>query len=68
MLKQNIIDLKIVETVDVNDDLVNASDLDCEDTLSTLNKYIEQSDFKLNKNFIRKILFDTYKEAHELEV
>jgi DNA repair exonuclease SbcCD nuclease subunit len=68
MLKQNIIDLKIVETVDVNDDLVNASDLDCEDTLSTLNKYIEQSDFKLDKNFIRKILFDTYKEAHELEV
>ena len=68
MLKQDIIDLKIVETVDINDDLVNASDLDCEDTLSTLNKYIEQSDFKLDKNFIRKILFDTYKEAYELEV
>jgi hypothetical protein len=68
MLKQDIIDLKIVETIDVNDDLVNASDLDCEDTLSTLNKYIEQSDFKLDKNFIRKILFDTYKEAYELEV
>ncbi|MCJ7648592.1 MAG: metallophosphoesterase [Candidatus Lokiarchaeota archaeon] len=68
MLKQDIIDLKIVETIDVNDDLVNISDLNCEDTLSTLNKYVEQSDFKLDKTAILKILYDTYKDALELEV
>jgi DNA repair exonuclease SbcCD nuclease subunit len=68
ILKKDIIDLKIVETVDVNDDLVNVSDLDCEDTLSTLTKYVEQSDFKLNKNTILKILYNTYQEALELEV
>ena len=68
MLKQDIIDLKIVETVDVNDDLVNISDLNCEDTLSTLNKYVEQSDFKLDKTTILKILYDTYQDAMELEI
>ena len=68
MLKQDIIDLKIIETIDVNDDLVNISDLNCEDTLSTLNKYVEQSDFKLDKTTILKILYDTYKDALELEV
>jgi DNA repair exonuclease SbcCD nuclease subunit len=68
ILKRNIIDLKIVENVDVNDDLINASDLDCEDTLSTLNKYIDKSDFKLDKDLIRKILYDTYQEAQENEV
>ncbi len=68
IMKNNILDLKIVESVDVNDDLVNISDLDCEDTLTTLNKYIEQTDFRLNKKVIRKILYDTYQEALELEV
>lgn len=68
ILKRNIIDLKIVETVDVNDNLVDASEIACEDTLGVLNKYIEQSDFSLNKEYVRKILFDTYKEALEMEV
>jgi DNA repair exonuclease SbcCD nuclease subunit len=68
ILKMNIIDLKIVENNDVVDDFVNISDLECEDTLSTLNKYIQQSDFKLNKNTVLKILYDTYQEALELEV
>lgn len=68
ILKYNIVDLKIVENSDVNDDLVEFTELDCEDTLTTLNKYIEQSDFKLNKELIRKILYDTYQEAVQLEV
>jgi DNA repair exonuclease SbcCD nuclease subunit len=68
ILKRNIIDLKIVENVDVNDDLVNTSDLDCEDTLSTLNKYIDKSDFKFDKDLVRKILYNVYQEAQEMEV
>lgn len=68
ILKYDIIDLKIVENNDLNDDLVELTSLDCEDTLTTLNKYVEQSDFKLKKDLILKILYDTYKEANELEV
>lgn len=68
ILKRDIIDLKIIDTIDVNDDLVNVSEISCEDTLSVLNKYIEESDFRLDKNNIKKILFDTYKEALEMGV
>jgi hypothetical protein len=57
-----------VETIDVNDDLVNISEVSCEDTLGVLNKYVDQSDFKLNKESVRQILFETYKEALELEI
>lgn len=68
IMKYNILDLKIVETVDVYDELIEFNELDAEDTLTILNKYIEQSDFKLNKKIISKILNETYKEALELEV
>jgi hypothetical protein len=68
ILKRNIIDLKIVETLDVNDDLVNVSEISCEDTLAILNRYIDEADFKMDKNPIRQILFETYKEALEVEV
>jgi len=68
ILKRNIIDLKIVDTLDVNDDLVNVSEISCEDTLAILNRYIDEADFKMDKNPIRQILFETYKEALEVEV
>lgn len=68
LLKRDIVDLKIVENVDVNDNFVNISDEVCEDTLSILNKYIEESDFKLDKNIVSQILYDTYKEALEVEI
>lgn len=68
ILKRDILDLKIVETIDVNDDLVGVSELDCEDTLTVLNKYIEQSDFKLKKNIVQNILYEAYQEALEMEI
>lgn len=68
VLKQDIIDLKIVDTLDINDDYVNISEIDCEDTLTILNKYIQQSDFNLNKDNVHKILHDVYKEALEMEI
>jgi DNA repair exonuclease SbcCD nuclease subunit len=68
ILKQDIVDLKIVDTVVLNDQSVNISDVDCEDTLTILDKYIEDSDFSLNKDIIKKILHETYKEALELEI
>lgn len=68
IIKRNIIDLKIVENLDVNDSLVNINELQCEDTLAVLNKYIEQAEFKLDKNTMMKIISDTYKEALEMEL
>lgn len=68
VLKCNILDLKIVENYIVNDDMVSLSELDCEDTLTILNKYIEQSDFRLKKNVVQTILNQTYREAMEAEL
>jgi len=68
ILKRNIVDLKISETVDLESERVDIINIDSEDTLSILNKYIEDADFNLNKNKVKKILQDVYKEAIELEI
>ena len=47
---------------------VDLSDIDPEDTLATLNKYIEEVDFSLNRDMVKKILQGIYQEALELEV
>lgn len=66
--ESNIIDLKIVDLNTVDDSNVNIEELDIEDTVTTLNKYIEESDFSLDKDMIKKILFTVYQEALELEI
>ena len=59
-------DLKIVE----NFELVESEDFEVheeENTLSILNRYIEESEFDLDKNIIKNIFQDIYKEACEVE-
>lgn len=68
LTKFDIIDLKIIETNIIDDSKVDISEIEVEDTLTTLNKYIENSDFSMNKNMIKKILHQIYHEALELEV
>jgi len=67
ILKANPLDLKVVEIVDINDGDVNCEEISAEDTLSILNKYVEESEFDLDKTMIKKILRDVYKEALEVE-
>lgn len=64
----DIIDLKIVDIETVDDVNVNLDEIDPEDTLATLNKYIEEADFNLNKDIVKNILQGVYQEALELEV
>jgi len=68
ILKKNIIDLKVVEIIDINQNKVDLTEDDGEDTLSTLDKYLEKVEINLDKTMIKKILHDTYKEALELEM
>ena len=59
-------DLKIVE----NFELVESEDFEIneeENTLSILNRYIEESEFDLDKNIIKNIFQNIYKEACEVE-
>lgn len=64
----DIIDLKIVDLDVIDDSNVNIEDLDVEDTLTTLNKYIDESDFSLDKNMVKKIIHQIYQEALEVEI
>jgi DNA repair exonuclease SbcCD nuclease subunit len=64
----DIVDLKIVDTEIIGDMDIDLSEIDPEDTLATLNKYIEEVDFSLNRDMVKKILQGIYQEALELEV
>ena len=61
------LDLKVLENIELYDENVNTDEIVVEDTLSILDKYIEDSDFDLNKSMVKKLLRELYKEALELE-
>ena len=67
IIKVNPLELKIVENIDVFDDDVDCSDITTEDTLGILDKYVQEADFDLNKDMVKKLLRDVYKEALEIE-
>jgi hypothetical protein len=61
----NVAELKVVE----NFGLQEAEDFEAfesEDTLSILNRYVEESEIKLDKSILQKMIHDTYREACEL--
>jgi len=62
-----LIELKISEIIDVDDSNYQSFDGDVEDTLTILEKYIEESEFNLNKEIAKKIIKDVYREALEIE-
>ena len=59
-------DLKVVEIIDIDDEDVDCEEITAEDTLSILDKYVEEAEFGLDKTIIKKLLRDVYKEALEL--
>ena len=67
IVNANPLEFKIVENFDVYDDDVNSDEFCVEDTLSILDKYVEESEFNLNKTVIKNLLRDVYKEALEID-
>ena len=65
--KSGIHDLKIVENFEVNDDDVDFDGEKIEDTITILNKYVEDSDFDLNKERVKELLREVYQQACEIE-
>jgi predicted phosphodiesterase len=59
-------DLKIIENFDIqeNEEFEISED---ENTLTILNRYIEESEFEFDKNIIKGIFQDLYKQACEVE-
>ena len=61
--KAGCVDLKVIENFAINDEEVSLSSDECEDTLTYLNKYIDDSDFDLDKDIVKKIMRDVYQEG-----
>jgi hypothetical protein len=59
-------ELKIVENFDIQENEEFAINED-ENTISILNRYIDDSEFNLNKDIIKEIFQDLYKQACEVE-
>ena len=59
-------DLKIIENFEIQES--EEFDIDEEEnTLSILNRYIDESEFNLDKNIIKGIFQDLYSQACEVE-
>ena len=67
IIKTGAIDVKIVENFGVDDEEVDFSKDEGEDTLTILNKYIEDSDFELSKEIVKNLMKEVYQQACELD-
>ena len=61
----NVAELKIVENFQIEENK-NFEAFESEDTLSVLNRYIEESEINLDKKIIQKMFKEIYQEACEL--
>ena len=65
LYSSNVAELKIVENFQVDFD-EKCEDFESEDTITMLNRYINEFESDLNKSEIYEIVSSTYKEACEL--
>ncbi len=66
LYKVGIQDLKIVENFEIQENENFAVDEE-ENTISILNRYIDEAEFDYDKNVIKSIFQDLYKQACEVE-
>jgi DNA repair exonuclease SbcCD nuclease subunit len=65
LYSSNIAELKIVENFEIQES-VEFEAFESEDTLSILNRYIEEAEVNLDKSIVQKLLQEVYQEACEL--
>jgi len=65
LYSSNIAEIKIFENFDIQEN-EKFEAFENEDTVSILNRYIEESEVDLNKSIIQKLLKEVYQEACEL--
>ena len=61
----NVSELKIVENFQIQE-AENFEAFDSEDTMSILNRYIEEAEINLDKSIVQKMIQEVYQEACEL--
>jgi len=60
-----VFELKVVENFQVEEN-ENFEAFESEDTLSILNRYIEESEITLEKSIVQRVIQEVYQEACEL--
>ena len=65
MYNANVAELKVIENFGLQES-EEFEAFESEDTLSILNRYVEESEVKLDKSIIQKMIHDVYREACEL--
>ena len=65
--KSGCLDIKIIENFMIDDEDVDFSQNEYENTLSLLNKYIEDSEFDLDKDVVKNIMKEVYMEACQFQ-
>lgn len=66
LIKSQPYELKIIETVKINDHFDSDDIVEQEDTLSLLKKYVDESEIKLNKTRIKKLIQSIYQESFQM--
>jgi hypothetical protein len=61
----NIAELKVIENFDIQEP-VEFEAFESEDTISILNRYIQEAEISLDKSVIQKMMQEIYQEACEL--
>jgi DNA repair exonuclease SbcCD nuclease subunit len=65
LYSSNVAELKIIENFEIQES-ENFEAFESEDTMSILNRYIEEAEVNLDKSIVQKLLQDVYQEACEL--
>jgi hypothetical protein len=65
LYSSNVAELKIIENFNIQENF-EIEELESEDTISILNRYVEESEINLDKNVIQKLIQSVYKEACEI--
>ena len=67
LYSSNVAELKVVENFEFNNLFTHDNtEFESEDTLSILNRYIEDADVNLDKSVVQKVIQEVYQEACEL--
>ena len=65
LYSSNIAELKVIENFDIQEP-EEFEAFESEDTLSILNRYVEESEVSLDKSIIQKLLHEVYQESCEM--
>jgi UDP-2,3-diacylglucosamine pyrophosphatase LpxH len=65
LYNSNIAELKVIENFDIQEP-ENFEAFESEDTVSILNRYIEEAEVNLDKSIVQKLLQEVYQEACEM--